>query len=236
MKDYLNLNSGITAAESAEDAVLPTELLEKRLNELNTALEKISDNDPEYIGNLIEQAYIQIDLEKKVDAHQNGHLAFKKALSQDDWQQAVEALDVIFQAEQDDAATALGHGIWLSVTFPIDPELTVAMLQHFIDDSPDRSDGAAVCAAVACYVVDLRIEEQQKREDLKFFTNQMLGQVARTHSQVEEQEIFDFWIEQLELNDPAKFIPKLGKIVEVIVGDNWWFDRDELRNKIPEDV
>ena len=91
---------------------------------------------------------------------------------------------------------------------------------------------ATVAAATACYVVDLRAEGKQ-REDLLFFTNQILGQVARKHSQVEEQEIFDFWVQQLELDDPQKFLPRLSKVLEVLIGDSWWYDRSELREKIP---
>ena len=68
---------------------------------------------------------------------------------------------------------------------------------------------------------------------LLFFTNQILGQVARKHSQVEEQEIFDFWVQQLELDDPQKFLPRLSKVLEVLIGDSWWYDRSELREKIP---
>ena len=65
----------------------------------------------------------------------------------------------------------------VGVTFPIDPDLSVAMLQHLIDESPDRSDGAAVAAATAGYLVELRAQGKQK-EELQFFTRQMLGQVA----------------------------------------------------------
>ncbi|MES9888231.1 MAG: hypothetical protein ABW140_15605, partial [Candidatus Sedimenticola sp. 6PFRAG1] len=65
---------------------------------------------------------------------------------------------------------------------------------------------------------------------------QLLGQVARKHSQVEEQEIFDFWMEQLELKDPAKFLPRLAKVLDVLSNGNWWYDRDTLRGKIPEEA
>jgi hypothetical protein len=106
------------------------------------------------------------------------------------------------------------------------------MLQHLIDETPDSSDGAAVAAATASYIVDIRAEGQQ-REDLQLFTGQMLAQVARRHSQVEDQEIFDFWVERLELNDPDKFLPRLAKVLDIITNDNWWFDRHELRAKIP---
>lgn len=145
----------------------------------------------------------------------------------------MEACDILFQSEQADSVIALAHGIWLGVTFPIDPELTVAMLQHLIDETPDRSDGAAVAAAVANYIVDLRADEQS-RENLLFFTNQLLGQVARRHSQVEEQEIFDFWVQQLELDQPDKFLPRLAKVLDVLVNGDWWYDRDALRAQIPD--
>ncbi len=236
MKDYLNLNTGISSAEDAEDAIKPTALLENRLLLLDKELESLATEDVERARHLIEKGYIYIDLSRLEEANQCGHDAFKLAITNEHWQYAVEALDVIFMSEQTDAVIALGHGIWLAVTFPIDPELSIAMLQHLIDESPDRSDGAAVAAATACYIVSIRIEDPKKRSDLTFFTNQLLGQVARKHSQVEEQEIFDFWVEQLELNSPEKFIPRLAQVVDVIVDNNWWFDRDEIRQKIPEDA
>jgi hypothetical protein len=51
---------------------------------------------------------------------------------------------------------------------------------------------------------------------------------------VEEQEIFDFWVERMELDEPAKFLPRLAKVLDVIVESDWWFDRDQLRDKIPD--
>jgi hypothetical protein len=139
----------------------------------------------------------------------------------------------LYQAEKPESIKALAHGIWLGVTFPIDPELSVAMLQHLVDETPDTSDGAAVAAVTANYIADLR-GDGPDRESLLFFTNQMLGQVARRHSQVEEQEIFDFWVERMELDDPGKFLPRLAKVLDVIVEGNWWFDRDQLRSQIPD--
>ena len=139
----------------------------------------------------------------------------------------------MFQSDREESVKALAHGIWLGVTFPIDPELSVAMLQHLVDESPERSDGAAVAAATAGYLVELRAQGKQQ-EDLRFFTRQMLGQVARNHSQVEEQEIFDFWVERLELNDPGKFLPRLSQILDILTDGAWWFDKNQLRTHIPE--
>ena len=62
----------------------------------------------------------------------------------------------------------------------------------------------------------------------------MIAAVAKRHSQVADQEMLEFWMERMELKDPAIFLPKLAKVLEVIVGDKWWFDRDELRRRIPD--
>jgi hypothetical protein len=109
----------------------------------------------------------------------------------------------------------------------------VAMLQHVVEETPDDSDGGALAAAVARYVVDLRCEGK-KHEDLAFFANQLLGNVARRHSNVEDQEQFDFWIERMELNQPDKFLVRMRNVIDILVQDDWWIDRDAIWAKLPD--
>jgi hypothetical protein len=41
-------------------------------------------------------------------------------------------------------------------------------------------------------------------------------------------------MERLELLDPDVFLPRLALVLGAIVpADDWWFDRDALREKIP---
>ena len=223
-------------AECANDAVKPSEQLLARLEENSKKLESFLDNElTERCNLLLDNAYILLDLERNEEAWKAAHEAFKIAIELEAWGQAVQACDIIYNADQSDAIRALAHGIWLGVTYPIDPELSVAMLQHLVEETPDTSDGAGVAAATANYLVDLRAEGKQ-REELKFFASQLLGQVARRHSNVEEQEIFDFWVERMELDDPGKFLPRLAQIIDVLVDDGeWWFDRNELRDRLPKD-
>jgi len=231
---YLESKAFIGDNECSEDAIKSSKLLELRLDEKRDALATLSPHAPteQRLELELESGYLLLDLDRAQEAHSLAKAVLDKALEEELWLRAVEACDIIYQSEQSDAIKALAQGIWLGVTFPIDPELSVAMLQHLIDETPDKSDGAAVAAAAACYIVDIRALNAE-REELKFFTNQLLGQVARRHSQVEEQEIFDFWVERMELNDPAKFLPRLAKVLDVIVDGDWWFERDALRAKIP---
>jgi len=232
---YLKTEAYLGDADSSDDARPSSERLTIQAEELRGQIEIFAGiNDQQaLLKATMELGYTLLDLEQKEQASTLIRNALDQAIAAQLWTFAVEACDILFQADQTDAIKALAHGIWLGVTFPVDPELSVAMLQHLIDETPDNSDGAAVAAATAIYIVDMRCDEQDK-ESLLFFTNQLLGQVARRHSQVDEQEVFDFWVEQLELNDPGKFLPRLAQVLDLLVNGEWWFDKDNLRALIPD--
>jgi len=231
--EYLNENVMIGSGEG-DDIDVSTASIESQL----IALEDRYKELPADIG-LVEKAFLELQMARLmigVDRHKDAWSIARQVLdiflSESEWEKAVDACDVMFLSEQGNTLSALGQGIWLAVTYPIDPELTVALLQHVIDDTPDEADGAAVAAAAAVYITELRADED-KKDNLLFFANQMLGQVARRHSNVETQEDFEAWIEKMELSDPAKFLVRLRNVVDVLVQDEWWFDRDELQKTLP---
>ena len=178
----------------------------------------------------LDVAEILLALERKSEAWILAREAFTAALAHDAWADAVEACDVLYQCGQPESVAALGMGEWLSVSFPVDPELTLALLLHVVDETPSNSDGAAIAAVVARYVIDLRADDEN-HESLSFLANNLIGQVAERHSNVRDQTALDRWMDKLELRDPQIFLPRLGLVVNTIVGGAWWFDRDELRGK-----
>ena len=189
----------------------------------------------------VDKARLNLDIaEAKVgitrgdEAWEMARAALDVFLANECWQEAVEACDVLYQSGQPASLIALGHGVWLAVTYPIDPQLTINMLGYVIDETPAQADGAAVAAITAHYIADMRAKEDQ-RESLMFLTNEMVANVAREHSKVEDQEGLSAWMERLQLHDPADFLPKLALVIGAIVPpDDWWFDRDELRDKLPD--
>jgi hypothetical protein len=198
-------------------------------------LEKLPGDAPEVerYSLILDIASDYLALEQKQEAWEQAKSSFNCFIKHAEWQKAVEACNVMYQCERDESIIALGNGIWLAVTFPVDPATTIAMLQHIIDETPDNSDGAAVAAITAHYIADLRAEDE-KSESLKFLATQMIATVAKRHSQVDDQDMLEFWLERLELKDPAIFLPKLAKMLDIIVADKWWYDRDELRRQIPD--
>jgi hypothetical protein len=209
--------------------------IEGQLADLQQQLTQLPESAPalQRAGMLLEIARAHQLLGRGAEAWPLGRTAFGIFAEIGAWEAAADACDVLYQCDQPDSLIALGNGIWLGVTFPIDPEISVHLLSHVIDDTPDDADGAAVAAATALYVADARAAEGPDRDRLVFFANQLLGKVARRHSNVENQEQFGFWVDKLELNDPDKFLVRLRNVVDVLVQDDWWIDRDALQNDIP---
>jgi hypothetical protein len=230
---YLKDDFAHRDADGGEDLVTSTQLLEQRLTELEKKLAGLPPAALEERAlTQIEMGQALVDLKRGMLAFDLGRAAFDTAIEYELWETAVIACEIMFQSEQDDALPALGQGLWLAVTFPVDPELTVALLQHVVDETPAESDGAAVAATVAHYISDVR-GSGLARDNLMMFTNNMLATVARRHSKVTTQDQFSFWFNKLELSDPAKFLPRLRNVIDVMVQDNWWLDREAIRAKLP---
>ena len=220
----------IASRQRAEQAAFAMHLqaLEERLGELqaqDAASKAIADVH-------LQIARTLVGLERGQEAWQLARTALDVFIEAEDFESAADACDVLFQSDQPQSLCALGQGIWLAVTYPIDPELSVELLTHIVEETPDDSDGAAVAATTALFLADLRAQGKQ-RENLMFFASQTLGQVARRHSGVDNQGAFDQWMERLELKEPEKFLVRLRNVVDVLVQEDWWFDREALQQKLP---
>lgn len=229
------INVGSLVKDASEGLTAEEKLgLKIQLSEKIQQLIALEDAEP------LPRARLQMDiaeilnaLERRKEAWEIAREALAISLQQESWQDAVEACNVLYQAGHEDSIAVLGMGIWLAITFPVDPELTVAMLVHAIDEMPDDSDGAAVAAITGRYVVDLRAADD-KHESQRFLVDNLIAMVAKRHSQVQDQHAMDIWLDKLALRDPQIFLPRMALVVDAIVADKWWFDRDALRDRLPE--
>ena len=217
----------ISMLDNAQNA---QQLLEQKQSELKQLAKE--EAPLQWAKTMLDMADALLALEQKAEAWQAARDSFDIFLQQEAWQEAVEACNVMYQTEQSESISALGQGIWLAVTYPIEADTTVTMLHNVVDDTPKDADGAAVAAATAHYIAHLRTTGQ-KQESLGFLTTHVLGEVAKRHSGVDNQEAFNMWLARLQLDKPEELLPRMAKIIDVMVGENWWFDRDELRAKLP---
>jgi len=233
---FIKEDPSVGNADDSTDAKESTGMLERLVADLRGRLEALSPG-----AERLRRADLQLQLgralvrlEKRPEAWAAAREAFDLYMGEQAYEGAAQACDILFLAEQPQSLAALGQGIWLAVTYPVDPELSVALLQHVVEETPPDSDGAAVAAVTAYYLADLRARDPQ-REHLLLYANQVLATVARRHSGVDGQQAFNKWIEDMELSDPALFLPRLRNVVDVLVQDDWWFDREALQAALPVD-
>lgn len=225
----LNTVAGMSDAESRSE-------LEQRLYEHLQHLAALPAD-----AKATDRARVELDvadtleaLDRKQEAWDIARGCFDTFLQHAAWQDTVEACDVLYRTQLPDAIVALGNGVWLAVTYPILPPTTIKMLHYIVDETPDKSDGGAVAAAVAHYIADIRSADNEHEHDsLTFMTAQVLAQVAKRHRNIEGNDMLNLWMETLELNDPAVILERLALILDTIVADNWWYDRDALRARLP---
>ncbi len=222
-------------SESGEDTALSTQSLETHLDALRERIveSKLPPRSIKRAGWHLDEAQLLLELERNQEAWQLVRPLFGLFIADEYWQMAAEACQLLSECDHVHSMAALANGIWIAVTFPIEPQATLALLQLLIEETPDDADGAAVAAATAKYIVDLRSDDQD-HEDMSFFAMQMMGAVARRHSNIEGQTEFDAWVKRLELDDPTKFLVRLRNVLDVMAQDQWWVDRDTLRTRIAD--
>ena len=209
--------------------------LQEHLLKLEEKIKQLpADCDPYDRARLqLDKANALLGVERREGAWNEARKAFDVFIELERWPDAVESCDILYQTEQPASIAALIHGVWLAITFPIDPEHSIVMLTYIVDETPADSDGGAVAAATAHYIVGLRADDEH-HDSLSFLTTNLMAKVAQRHGDVKSQETLDFWIEKMELNDPAVFLPRMAKVLDAIVDEElWWFDRDALRAKLP---
>ncbi len=206
------------------------------LEKLLPRLESLPEDTPprERSKLLMDIAEAEIELTQNESAWNHARAAFDLALAAEEWQQAVEACDLLYRSEQAASIAALGNGLWLSITYPVDPQASYVLLSHFIDETPADSDGAAVAAMLAHYLAEIRSENDKERNNITFLTGNLIGQVAQRHGKVKSQQELEIWIKRLQLDDIDLILKRMGQILDVVVDGQWWYDRDALREKLPE--
>ncbi|MES0328577.1 MAG: hypothetical protein ABUK13_10365 [Gammaproteobacteria bacterium] len=227
-------NNTINEILGSTDPEESVEYLNNYLAEKQKTLAELADDVSE-----LDRAHLKLDIAEALvgvsraeECWEVAREAFDVFLANEQWEAAVQCCDVLYQSGQPASLIALGQGVWLAVTYPVDPQLSVNMLGYVVDETPATADGAAVAAITAHYIADMRTEGDVNKS-MTFVTNQLLANVAREHSGIKVQESMNAWMEKLQLLDPEIFLPRLSLVLGAIVpADQWWFDRDALRERI----
>ena len=96
-------------------------LLEKELKLQRQHLQELpADSSPIDRAKVkLDMATILLGLNRANEAWDLGRDVFDVFTKGECWEKAIEACDTMYQADQELSIAALGHGVWLSVTYPV---------------------------------------------------------------------------------------------------------------------
>ncbi len=197
-------------------------------------LQHMLPTDPRRLDVLLNLSKVCAELDKGEESWEAAREAFDLCMAREDWEGAARAGDALFLSNEPQALKGLAHAIWLAVTFPIEVKVTHDVLERLINEAA-HDDIAAVAAATAYYVAELRGGEGEAGEEARDNAVRILSNVAWTHGGVKDQEAFDIWFRIHNLDDPDTFLPLLAESLEKMTEGDWWYDRDALRARIPEE-
>ena len=206
---------------------------QKRRLTLEAELARPGSTDAQRLDAQLELAQTLLDLGDMANAFGQARQALDGCVALARHEDAVRACAVMYESEQPESLPALGHGLWLALAFPVDPELTWTMLRCLVEETPSDSDGAAVAAMLACFLMEKRAQGAD-RERLVFLARQQVGEVAQRHRGITDEEAIGIWVQMHELDNVDLLLERMARILDAIT-PGWWFDRDALRLRFPDD-
>ena len=204
-------------------------VLQRRRLQLEAALAGAGPDAGERRDARLELARVLLELREGEAAFAQARAMLEPALAAGDYGAAAAACQAMYRSEQPDSIAALGHGIWLAVACPVDPDLSLQLLRHLVEETPPDADGAAVAAMLGYFLMERRARGPE-RERLVFLARQLVAEVAERHRGIADEEAIGIWVRMHELDDVDVLLERMGRVLDAIT-PAWWFDRDALRRK-----
>ena len=223
LRDRL-IDEAATAGQSAQQ--------QRRLT-LEAELDRPGIKDSQRLDAQLELAGVLLDLNESVAAFDTARQALDACIQSARYEEAASVCQVMYLSEQPQAMPALGHGIWLALACPMDPNLTWEMLRHLVEETPPDSDGAAVAAMLTYFLMEKRAVGTD-RDRLIFLARQQVGEVAERHRGITNEEAIGIWVQMYELDNVDVLLERMARILDAIT-PAWWFDREALRARFPSD-
>lgn len=189
--------------------------------------------DSERLDVQFELSQILLDLGEPEAAFATARETLDAGIQAERYETAASACQVMYLSEQPESTPALGHGLWLALACPMDPELTWQMLRHLVEETPSHSDGAAVAAMLAYFLMEKRAVGEE-RNRLIFLAQQQVAEVAERHRGITDEETIGVWVQMHDLDDVDVLLERMARILDAIT-PTWWFDREAVRARFSSD-
>jgi tetratricopeptide (TPR) repeat protein len=128
---------------------------------------------------------------------------------------------------EENPLTYLAQALWLSLKIQVPLASHMNLIAALFNAIPPGEALEALLAATANHLCQSRGERHPQLPQLqKHSLNMLMG--AASAQGIATQEAIATWMSQLQLNDPAVFLPRLSQRLEEMVGEGWVFDQTLL--------
>jgi hypothetical protein len=128
---------------------------------------------------------------------------------------------------------ALAQRVWVGLKSDAPAADVVLSLFHLLNTLGSKHEIAGPIAALAHLIAKNRTPDHEDRDLAMGQAQQMFNLVCENLGVVGE-EPFQKWVASSKLDDPNHYIPIVMNCLDIMVGDDWWFDREQLQKEMEE--
>ncbi|MEO5362527.1 MAG: hypothetical protein H7838_02715 [Magnetococcus sp. DMHC-8] len=145
------------------------------------------------------------------------------------WQEALALLTAMSKKQRShEMYKALAQRVWVALKSDAPVPEVVLALYHLLNTLGPRHEIAGPIAALAHLMAKHRTPDHPDQALAQAQSQQMFALVLDAVGIVGD-DAFGKWVTHNHLDDPNHYIPIVLHGLEIMVGDDWWFDRDALQ-------
>ncbi len=128
---------------------------------------------------------------------------------------------------------ALAQRVWVALKSDAPAVDVVLALFHLLNTLTPRHEIAGSIATLAHLMAKHRTPDHPDR-DLALGQAQQMMALVCDQAKVVGQEAFKIWVTNNRLDDPDHYIPIVMAGLEMMVGDDWWIDKEALQRDMEQ--
>ncbi len=128
---------------------------------------------------------------------------------------------------------ALAQRVWVGIKYQAPAIEVVQSLFHLLNTFGAKHELASNICALAHLMAKHRTPDHEDR-DLAIGQSQQMFAIVCDAWKIIGEEAFQIWVKANHLDQPDHYLPPLMKGLEIMVGDEWWIDRDKLQAELEQ--
>ncbi|MBF0194180.1 MAG: hypothetical protein HQL71_06455 [Magnetococcales bacterium] len=160
--------------------------------------------------------------------------AVSRFAADSNWPEAIKVLKMLSTKHRNkDVYKAIAMRAWICLKSDAGVDEVVLSLFNLLNTLGAKHEVAGPIAALAHLMAKNRTPEHEDRYLAMGQAQQMFNMIC-DYNKIVGEDAFNKWVETNNLDDPNHYIPIVMNCLDIMVGDDWWFDREQLQNEMEE--